>query len=75
MALRLNQVLKYYRMESSDYGNNFPIQTAKFESKIKEFVETIDNTFDSGIENSSTDNRANQRRKNKGGTRFKIRTK
>lgn len=42
---------------------------------MKEFVETTDNTFDSGTENLSTDNRADQRKKNKGGTRFKIRTK
>ena len=42
---------------------------------MKEFVETTDNTFDSGTEDLSTDNRADQRRKNKSGTRFKIRTK
>jgi hypothetical protein len=42
---------------------------------MKEFVETTDNTSDSGTENLSTANRADQRRKNKGGTRFKIRTK
>ena len=32
---------------------------------MKEFVETTDNTFDSGTENLSTDNRADQRKKNK----------
>lgn len=54
-----------------DYCNTFPTYTAKFESKIKEFVETTDNPFDLGTGNLSTDNRADQLRKNKGGTRLK----
>ena len=54
-----------------DCGNTFPIYTAKFESKIKDLVETTDNPFDLGTEIISTDNRANQRRKNKGGMRSK----
>ena len=47
-------------------GNTFPVWSAKFESKIKDFVETTDNPFD-GNESIflSTDSRREQRRKGK----------
>jgi hypothetical protein len=52
-------------------GNTFGIHETHLESKIKDSVETTDNHFNNETTFLSTDNRATQRRKNKGRRRSK----
>jgi hypothetical protein len=47
-------------------GNIYPVYEAKFERKIKDFVETTDNPFDEGKgQDLGVDNRVIERRKGK----------
>ncbi|HEU4468926.1 MAG TPA: hypothetical protein VFR61_07835 [Nitrososphaeraceae archaeon] len=52
-------------------GNTFGIHETHFDSKIKDSVQTTSNPFDNESEFLSTDNRATQRKKNKGRTKSK----
>jgi transcription elongation factor Elf1 len=76
------RILKKGEIKPPDYddfvqcwecGNIFPIHETHFESKIKDSVETTDNPFE-GNESIflSTDNRKEQRKKDKQKSRFKI---
>jgi hypothetical protein len=53
-------------------GNTFGIHETHFDSNIKDSVQTTSNPFDNDSTFLSTDNRATQRKKNKGLSRSKT---